>query len=162
MKKQNKIIIFLILLIVICIGIIIFILMNKQKPDYAPIEIDPNVVETDKSGGKLETSQGGGAVSLSYNSKVEINLNDKKVTLKFKNPYKSTQNMKLQVIIEDNTIAESELIPPGYSIYNLDLKDNIILKKGNYEGKFKIQYYSEENQENAIIDTDIPVEISVK
>ena len=36
--------------------------MNKQKPDYAPIEIDPNVVETDKSGGKLETSQGGGAV----------------------------------------------------------------------------------------------------
>lgn len=43
--------------------------------------------------------------------------------------------MKLQVIIEDNTIAESELIPPGYSIYNLDLKDNIILKKGNYKGK---------------------------
>ena len=162
MKNNNKLIFILVILIIICVGAIAFILLNKQKPDYAPIEIDPNVVETDDGGEKLKASKGGGAVALSYDSNVVIDLKKKKLSVQFKNPSKSTQNMKLQVIIENNVIAQSELIPLGYSIYKLDLNNKVSLKEGTYKGKFKIQYYSEDNQEKASIDTDIPVTISVK
>ena len=72
MKKYDTIIGLLIILIIICVGAIVFILLNKPKPDYAPIEIDPNVVETADGGEKLKASKGGGAVALSYDSNVVI------------------------------------------------------------------------------------------
>ncbi|MBR3229842.1 MAG: hypothetical protein IKF91_03335 [Bacilli bacterium] len=160
-KKEKKIIIFLIIIILMCVGAILYLLFTRRTPDYAPIDIDPNAVETKEKKEKLKAAKGGGAVALSYDSQVAIILNNKNITLRFKNPSQSTQNMSLKILIEDNVIAESNLIPPGYSIYNLNLKDNVNLKQGNYEGKFLINYY-DDNNEKANIDTVIPIKIVVQ
>ena len=160
-KKEKKTFIFLIIIILICLAAIIYLLLTRKSPDYAPIDIDPNAVEMKEKKEKLKAAKGGGSVALSYDSKVAITLNNKNITLSFKNPSQSTQNMMLKILIEDNDIAESNLIPPGYSIYNLKLKDNVNLKQGNYEGKFLINYF-DETGEKANIDTVIPIKIAVQ
>ncbi len=169
-KKESRkgIIIFLLLIILACIGMIVYLLFFKQSElsDYAPGKTDENVVLLPNSGEKMEAKEGGGAVSLSYSNKVDIDLKSGQVSVNFKNPSRSTQSMVLQIIIKQNDneviVAESNRIPPSYAIYELKLKDNITLSKGEYEGMFNVMYYDEETEEKAIVNTNIPIKINVK
>jgi len=169
-KKQSKkgIIIFLLLIILVCVGIIVYLLFFKQpkQVDYAPGKEDENIVLLPNSGDKMEAKEGGGAVSLSYSNKVDIDLKTGQVSINFKNPSRSTQSMVLQVIIKQNdkdvVVAESNRIPPSYALYELDLKENITLSKGEYDGMFNVMYYDEETDEKAIVNTNIPIKINVK
>ena len=99
---------------------------------------------------------------MSYDSNAKIDNKTKNITLQFKNPSQSNQNMTLKVVVEKNTIAESALLPPGYTIYNLKLKDNVLLEKGDYKGEFVVNYYDEKNMEKASLDTVIPIKIKVQ
>lgn len=167
-KSKKGIVVFLLLVILICIGIIVYLLFFKdpKTTDYAIGKEDENIVLLPNSGDKMEKSEGGGAVSLSYSNKVDIDLKSGQVSVNFKNPSRSTQSMVLQVIIKQNesdvVIAESNRIPPSYAIYELDLKENISLSKGEYDGMFNIMYYDEETDEKAIVNTNIPIKITVK
>lgn len=169
-KKQNKkgIVVFLLLIILICVVIIVYLLFFKEpkQVDYAPGKEDKNIVLLPNSGDKMEAQKGGGAVSLSYSNKVDIDLKSGQVSVNFKNPSRSTQSMVLQVIINQKdtevVVAESNRIPPSYAIYELNLKENITLSKGEYDGKFNVMYYDEETDEKAIVNTNIPVKITVK
>lgn len=169
-KKQNKkgIVIFLLLIILVCVVIIVYLLFFKEpkQVDYAPGKEDENIVLLPNSGDKMEAQKGGGAVSLSYSNKVEIDLKSGQVSINFKNPSRSTQSMVLQVIIKQNdnevVVSESNRIPPSYALYELKLKENITLSKGEYEGKFNVMYYDEETDEKAIVNTNIPIKINVK
>ncbi len=168
-KKIMPIYIVLVLLIVVCISLIIYLIaINRQTltPDYAPGTIDVNAIKEKDSGEKMSVSQGGGAVSIAYSNIVSVDTKNKKVKLYFKNPSVSRESIVLEVIVlqgeKEYVIAQSDLLPPGYALYNLELTAKTKLPAGGYKGKFRITYYNEETSEKEIINTEIEASIEVK
>ena len=166
--KINWIYLVLITLIVVCVGIIVFLLMKNRDaltPDYAPGTIDINAIKEDDDGEKMTTSDGGGAVSLSYSNIVYIDMEKKDIKMYFKNPSRSRESIVLELVIpqkdKEYVIAKSELLPPGYALYNMDLDTTLKLPAGGYDGKFRITYYNEETSVKQIVNTEIEVSVEV-
>lgn len=172
MKKRNIIIILLLLLITIGAVTTTIILLTRDTtpvlaPEYAPQDIDSNVQEIENDDNtKLEAAEGGGAVSLTYSKEVTITLSDKKASVVFQNPGKSTKDIVLQLIIESDgkevVIAQSDLLPAGYMLNTMTLLDTAKLSAGGYNGKFNVLYYDSDSGERAIVNTNIPLAITVK
>ena len=171
-NRKNRyifIIVALSAILIISIFITIWALFLKDSkpalaPDYAPQQSETNaekIVDEDNEE-KLPQQQGGGAVSLTYSKEVEINLSENKAKLLFANPSKSNQDMMLQIVIQDEVILQSGIISPGYQVKSLDLFDDVQLSEGNYEGKFVVYYYQKDTGEKAMLNTEIPLLISVK
>lgn len=134
-------------------------------PDYAPRDEENHAVPIpDDTGGEtMEADEGGGAVSITYGSNVSVILSNKTVALLFANPGKSTQDMVVQVVIQDTVIVQSGRLTPGHRVTTLDLLDGAdkMLSPGGYEGKLVVLYYDRESGEKAMINTEIPITISV-
>lgn len=154
----------------VAVGVSIWALFFRDTrpplaPDYAPQETEQNAtpIEGDTSGEKLETPQGGGAVSLTYSKKVDIDISDQKAALLFANPSRSTQDMVLQLVIQDTAVIRSGRLMPGSQVTTLDLIKGAEkqLSPGGYEGKFVVLYYNRETGEKAMVNTEIPVTIAV-
>ena len=171
-NRKNRyifIIVALSAILIISIFITIWALFLKDSkpalaPDYAPQQSETNaekIVDEDNEE-KLPQQQGGGAVSLTYSKEVEINLSENKAKLLFANPSKSNQDMMLQIVIQDEVILQSGIIAPGYQVKSLNLFDDVQLFEGNYEGKFVVYYYQKDTGEKAMLNTEIPLLISVK
>ena len=122
----------------------------------------------------FEVSEIGGAVELNYSDKVEYGLSDQTVTLFFANPGSSTQAVVLQIIVyggvnvdtgkpEEYLLAESGILRPGYYVERLDadLESNVSLASGVYSGVMRVLFYNEDTGERAVVNTEIPVNISV-
>lgn len=169
-KRKNLIInVILISFIIICLIIILCQFCGNRKkliPDYAPGVIDSNAIKENDNDDKMNISNGGGAVNLIYSDTATIDLETKNIQIYFKNPSKSRESIILQIIIRDGSeevvIAESDLIPSGYSIKKMLLNDNISLSKGGYEGIFKVVYYNEETRIKEMVDTKIDISMEVK
>lgn len=168
-KQKQIIIIILILLLLITIGITIWALFFRDitpvlAPDYALHETEENAepFDDETDGDKLQQPQGGGAVSLTYSKEATIDLSENIAKLFFANPYKSNQNMMLQIVIQDTVIVQSGLLKPGYQITKLELFDKVKLSEGLYEGKLVVLYYHEDTGEKAMINTEIPLTIKVE
>jgi len=169
-NKGSKIIYgILILLIIACVVVIIILLDKKEKtltPDFAPGTIDTDAIKEDDSGKKMDVSSGGGAVSLSYSNVVMIDSSSKQVKMYFKNPGKSRESIVLEIVIEQNgeeyVLAKSDLLPPGYALYKMNLDTDIELPVGGYKGIFRISYYDEESGAKQIVNTKIDVSIEIK
>ena len=167
-KRRNKILIILLLIITIAaIGVSIWAIWFRtpaaNPADYAPQQVDQNAEPIDgDDGDKLEQPEGGGAVSLTYSKEVTLDLAAKEAAILFQNPSKSNQDMALQLVIYGKVIAQSEKLPPGYKLNKLTGVDTDKLTVGAYEGKFVILYYNADSGEKAIINTEIPVTITVK
>lgn len=155
---------------VLSIGVTIWALFFREPdviltPDYAPRgeEINAVPIPDDTGGEKMEAEEGGGAVSITYGSSVSIILSNKTAALLFANPGKSTQDMVVQVVIQDTILVQSGRITPGTQVTTLDLLEDAekMLSPGGYEGKLVILYYDQESGEKAIVNTEIPVTISV-
>ena len=167
-QKFNWIYAFLITLIIICVIVIIALVFKREDtlvPDFAPGTIDTNAIKEEGNGNKLPTSSGGGAVSLSYSNVVAINNEKEEVKMYFKNPSSSRESLLLQIIVKQNDkeylLAKSDLLPPGYALYNLKLNNNQKLPKGGYKGIFRLTYYDEETGTKEIVNTEIEVSIEV-
>ena len=168
---QSKIIL-LLSIITICavITTIVVLLRNSGKdeiPEFAPQKVDENAEKMDDGDDeKMETEDGGGAVSLTYQKKVEIQLAENLINLMFQNPQKSTKDMVLQLFITDGDqkvmIAQSELLPPGYRLKEMTLLNTAKLSLGEHKGMFIVQYYDGETGEKAIVNTEASVDITVK
>jgi len=138
------------------------------SPNTAP-SADSNALEvsTDGETSKLSSSDGGGSVSLSYSDKINVNLSRGSATIYFQNPAQSNQDMVIQVIITDGDdkylVAQSDKLTAGYLLQHISLTDDIksMLQTGTYKGIFNILYYNPNNGEKAIVNTNIPVDISV-
>ena len=165
-KAMVRIIFLLIIIIVVCAIAIVYLLINNNKLEYAPLEIEPNVTKLKDDDKKLEAPEGGSAVRLTYSNKAKIDLERKEISLNLKNPSVSTQDMILEVIIisdsNETIIAKSGRIKPGYGLSTLPLNDKVILKTGQYNGKLNIYYYDEETAEKSIVNTNIPITIDVE
>lgn len=169
-KKRTAILIGVLLVIaVVAVCISIWALSTRNQsgsltPDYAPVEEDPNAEEIPGDNQeKLDQPEGGSSVSLTYSKEAEINLADNSVSLVFANPGKSNQDMVLQIVVQDEVIAQSGTIKPGRQINHIELLDGSAekLSAGAYEGHFTVLYYNPETGEKAIVNTEIPVTLTV-
>lgn len=174
--KSKKLMILLIALLaliaVVSATVAVVVLLDRNEPtvlapDYAPQEEDPNAEKIpDDTGDKLDAPDGGGAVSLIYTTNVTIDLSDKKATLLFGNPQKSTQDMVVQIVVKDQVIVQSGRITPGNRVTALDLlSDAPTLGAGTYTSencKFVVLYYDQDSGEKAILNTEIPITVTVQ
>lgn len=166
-KKKKKLLIFLILFILLDIILLVVLLGTRTTlaPDYAPVNEEKYAEDIGDDGDKkLDQAEGGGAVSLSYSTNVDISLDKKLATLFFANPSKSNQDMVLQIVVHDIVVAQSGTISPGKQIGKMDLLSSGArkLQAGGYDGKFVVLYYQPDTHEKTIVNTDIPVKITVR
>ena len=170
MKKNNKIIIVaLVLLIIICACVLIFLLVNHDNsltPDYASGTIDTNAIKEEQSTENKDYKAGGGSVNLKFSNVVEVDSSTKTAKLYFKNPGTSTEEIVLKLIIrkeeKEIVLGSSEIIPPGYAIYKMNLDNIDMLTKGGYDGILKTIYYNEKTKAKEMVDSEIKVKIEVK
>lgn len=133
-------------------------------PDYAPQEEEQNAEPIpDDSGEKLEDPEDGSSVSLTYSREVTISLSEKEASLLFANPGKSNQDMVLQIVVQGEVIVQSGTLKPGNQVTALALMDGMDekLSAGTYEGNFVVLYYDPATGEKAIVNTEIPITITV-
>lgn len=171
MRKTTILILILLLITIAAMCVTVWALFFRDSggqqvlaPDYAPQQQEQNA-ETipDDSGEKMEKPEGGGSVSLTYSTKVTIDLSDKAAALYFANPGKSNQDMVVQISIQDTIILQSGTLAPGHQVKLLNLLEGAetMLQPGGYEGKFIVLYYDQESGEKAMVNTEIPVTITV-
>ena len=168
MKGKKILIPVLLLITLIAIGVTIWALCFRDTapvlaPDYAPVEEESNAqaIEAD-SGEKLEAEEGGGAVSLTYSNEVTISLADATAAVQITNPTRSNQSMLIQLMIQDVKVGQSGTIPPGNQLTVIPLDENITLEPGTYEGMFHLLFFDVETNEQANLNTNIPVHIVVQ
>lgn len=175
-QYENKIsksgILILILLIITAIAICVtgwaLFVRNDDAvvltPDYAPQEEEQNAESIPGDDGeKMENPEGGGSVSLTYSRDVSVNLSTESATLLFANPGKSNQNIVLQIVIKDTVIVQSGTLKPGNQVTVLNLLEGAAqkLSVGTYEGNFNVLYYDPNTSEKAMVNTEIPITITV-
>lgn len=170
-KKDNskKLILLLLIITVIAIGVTVWALFFRDTgpalaPDYAPQE-EEQLAQTipNDDDEKMDQPEGGGSVSLSYSRDVTIDLSDELAGLYFANPGKSNQDIVLQIVVQDEVIVQSGTLKPGNQVTSLALLDGAakMLAAGGYEGKFVVLYYDPVSAEKAVVNTEIPVTITV-
>ena len=115
------------------------------------------------TGDKLDKPEGGGSVSLTYSNLVNIDLGEMHASLLFANPGKSNQDMVLQLVIQDTVILQTGRLIPGNQITKLNMTADAtaMLAPGGYEGEFLVSYYDPSTGEKAIVNTRIPVSVTV-
>ena len=165
------VIIVLSVLLVLAICLIVWaVWFRKEKPttvlspDYAPVELEENAVPIgDSDSAKVENPEGGGGVGLEYTKDVKIDLSRGVAELYFANPSRSNQDMLVQLVIHDEVIIQSGRLTPGNAVEKLKLLDglNVQLEEGVYEGKYVVYFYQQDTGEKAILNTEIPVTITV-
>ena len=172
-KKEQRdgkkwLLLLLLLLLIVTIGITIWALFFRSatvlQPDYAPRKAEQHAHDIGDSGEqKLEQAQGGGAVSITYTTQVEVSLSAQQATVYFANPSKSNQDIVLQIVVQDVVIAQSGTISPGKQTEKLDLLEGAAeqLTPGGYNGNFVVLYYQPDTHEKTIVNTEIPVNITV-
>ena len=174
-EPDNKRVFFVILLLFLSIVTIIaavVIVLTLQSgnsssvlaPDYAPRETEKNAESIGDDGdSKLDQPDGGGAVSLTYAKEVRIRISEKTAQLLFANPTKSNQDMLLQLVINDTVILQSGRLTPGNRVSELELLAGMEkrLSAGGYNGKFVVLYYDRISGEKAMVNTEIPVTVTV-
>ena len=168
--KKNWLIPVLMAGIVICIGVTIWALFFRHRgealvPDYAPLETEQNArpIEGD-DGAKLDAPEGGGAISLEYDSHVTVDLSDGKAYLSYANPGKSTQDIVLRIEIQDTAVIQSGTIRPGNQVSELELLDGAAdkLREGVYDAVFRILSYDPVTGEKAMVDTLAEITVTVQ
>ena len=168
-RKSRWIILLLLLLLLIAIGVTLWALFFREEttltPDYAPRREDKYAQSLDDQGDeKLEQVQGGGAVSLTYSTKVTVTLDDGMASVYFANPSKSNQDMVLQLVVQDVILAQSGRLSPGKQLDTLELLEGAAsrLQPGGYNGQFVVLLYQPDTGEKTIVNTEIPVDVTVQ
>ena len=67
----------------------------------------------------------------------------------------------VQLIIQDNVVAQSGLIKTGNKITRMSLIEGNGLIEGGYDGILMVYYYHEDTGEKSILNTKIPIQIEV-
>lgn len=172
-KKENKkkylLILLLLLITVTAVAVSVWAIWFRDSapvlaPDYAPRQIEENAEPIGDDGDeKLSQPEGGGAVGLTYAKEVAISLSDKNAAIMFANPTKSNQDMVLQLAIDDVVVLQSGRLEPGNRVSSLGLLDGAEkrLTAGGYNGKFVVLYYDRTSGEKAMLNTEIPVTVTV-
>lgn len=170
---KTKLAIIIILLASVCTACItttVWVLFFRDgagtpiTPDYPPqgTESNQKPLEGDDSE-KIESPSGGGAINVTYQTSVKVDLSENKVTLLYANPQASNQNVAILIMIGDLVIAKSDLITPGHGVDTLSLETHAKerLMVGGYDGELVIRAYDPETNEKAMVDAKGKVKITI-
>lgn len=168
-KRKYLLLLLLLLITIAAVSVSVWAIWFRDStpvlaPDYAPRQVEENAEPIGDDGEeKLAQPEGGGAVGLTYAKEVSVRLADKQAILMFANPTKSNQDMVLQLTIEDVVVLQSGRLEPGNRVTSLSLSDGAEkrLTAGGYNGKFVVLYYDRTSGEKAMINTEIPVTVTV-
>lgn len=169
-KKMRWAMIVLILVSFMSISVSIWLLIHREPteilaPDYAPQETEKNVETIPGDENKqADHKKNGGSVSLQYSDQLVIDLKTQTVHLFFANPGRSNQDMIIRLVIQDEVIVQSGVLPPAHRITVLNVPEDVAKKllPGGYDGLLEILYYDTESGERAMVETEFPVRITVK
>lgn len=167
--KQEKLMWALLLITVAAVATTVWALFFRQTegvlmPDYAPVETEVHAQPIpDDRPQQNQAQPGTGSVSLTYSNQVTVSLGNKTASLLFANPGNSNQDMVLQLLIQDTLIFQSGRLTPGNQMKTLELEPDAEkrLTPGGYEGCFMVYYYDTVSAEKAIVNTQIPVSVTV-
>ncbi len=117
-------------------------------------------IEGDDSDEKLESEEGGGAVSLIYTTDATLNLSTTKIKMYFLNPRRSNHDIVFHLTLlngeERIRIASSGRIVPGKGLLIMEFDTRSAqLSEGVYEGLYEVYFYNSETGERAAIATDV-------
>lgn len=169
-RKQRIMLISLVLIAVLAMAFATWALFlqhgGKQPlaPDYAPkAEENARPIPNDKAESS-DIAKGGNSVSLTYSDKATIDLQEEEVTLMFANPGRSNKSVVLQIVVQDKVIVQSGKIEPGKQVTELDLRKDAtkLITLGGYRGKFVVYFYDLASEEKAVVNTEIPITITVR
>lgn len=167
--KQSLLVYILLLITVAAVCVTVWALFFREPdiqlaPDYAPVATEKHAQPIpNDAGGQTAAEPGSGSVSLTYSGEVDIDLSSRSVSLLFANPGRSNQDMVLQIVIQGTVILQSGRITPGNQVTTLELTADAagMLSPGGYEGSFLIFYYDLSSGEKAIVNTEIPISVTV-
>ncbi len=165
-KKKWLLLLLLLLLLIILVGICLYLLFFQVQliPDYAPQKEDVNAetIEGDDES-KLDKPEGGGAVGLTYVPEVSIDLSDEAATFLFQNPNRSNSDIILQIVVQDEVLAQSGKLVPGKQLTSMELLDGAAnkLSVGGYDGKFVILFYDPVSAERSVLQSEGAITINV-
>ena len=167
-KKKSILIVVLLLIALIAVGVTVWALCFRDSgtvlsPDYAPQQEEQYAEDIGRDESKLEVPEGGGAVGLSYSTEVKNDHSEEKATLLFQNPARSNGDMVVQIVIQDEIVAQSGKLVPGKQITALQLLDGAAkkLQPGVYDAKFVVLMYDEQSGEKAMINSEGAISVTV-
>ena len=134
---------------------------TPTDPEISPVADEHLTPTDDGDDEKMPQAEGGGAVNITYSNEVTISLADATAAVQITNPTRSSQSMLIQLMIQDVKIGQSGTIPPGNQLAVIPLDENITLEPGTYEGMFHLFFFDVETNEQANLNTNIPVKITV-
>ncbi len=155
--------------VAVMIPVLIFIFTGK-RPVKAPERVFSG---TDSYAEVLDTSdadippvvQDESQISFTYSGSVNVSTETNQLSLLFQNPSQSTRDIVLQVVLNDKgrdvIIAQSDKLPAGYMLQNMELLRSDGLPAGEYSGCFRIHFYGTDTGERMTGETSIPVTITV-
>ena len=163
LKNRLPLLLLLLLALLAAAGAATWLLWGRfvfSLPEQAPA-IDPNaaVIEDDNTE-KMQSEEGGGAVSLTYSLGTSLSLSTGEISLRFDNPNASNQNVALTFYVLNGServkIAESGQLVPGTRLSALQfIQNSAVLAEGEYEGLFLVSFYDESTGEKARVETEI-------
>ena len=171
--QKNKVVITAVLSVVltIAVGITVWSIFFRDNsgtaqltPDYPPKSIDENQKPIDGDNSqKLPTTDGGGAINVTYAKESVVSLSQNSVSLYYANPNASNQNVAISIMIGDVTIAASGLITPGNMLTELRLETDVrdLLTIGGYDATLVIKAYHPQTNEKAMVDTKAEILVNV-
>ena len=128
------------------------------NPDHPLPPEDENSlpIEGDDNDEKLESEEGGGAVSMIYTKSAKLHLSTKKIDVYFLNPYRSNHDVvfHLTLISGDQAVriaSSGRLVPgKGLLIMEFDVR-SAQLSEGTYTGIYEVYFYDPETGERAVL-----------
>ena len=133
-------------------------------PDYPAPPLDSGAQDANDDEEKLDSLEGGGAVGINYEPTVEIDLSDKKVSLYYKNPKRSTHDVTIQLVVQDVVLAESGLLTPNKYLTQLSLKDGVSVPEGVYaeNAKIVVRFYDPTTHACSIVNSELKVTVTAR
>lgn len=135
---------------------------TPADPEISPVADEHLTPTDDGDDEKMPQAEGGGAVNITYSNEVTISLANATVAVQITNPTRSNQSMLIQLMIQDVKVGQSGTIPPGNQLTVIPLNETVKLKPGNYDGMFHLLFFDTETNEQASLETNIPIHITAQ
>lgn len=159
----------------IVVGVVLIVNNNKEEPpttvlvpDFAPEDKEPNAEKVPETGGETEKGEkpeGGNSAQLFWKDEAVVDLSDNTITFSYTNTAASHVASLLKIYAQDQLIAESGVIDPGYKLSTLTLlpgaKDKLAAGAG-YNGVIRCYFYDEETGVKQFVDSEIKISITVQ
>lgn len=134
---------------------------------FRPAESHFNQVELDLNAERVESGEGSDTedgmmnASFTVGQTVTVDVSDDIVHFYYVNPVDSSHDTVVSIVIDDQVIAESGRVKPGYGLTEIDGVDITGLDYGTYEGTVEMVYYNPETGVRSMTTGSVAVDISI-